>query len=94
MSGSGHTSLFVLEAERLTTTGELRFFERRAESGNTVRNGFCPSCGSPVLSVNSGFPDARYVHAATLDDPGRFVPSQVVWASEQQPWDAFDPGLE
>lgn len=51
------------------------------------------TCGSPVMSANSGYPDVRYIHAATLDDQGTFVPQRVVWRSERQPWDHLDPDL-
>ena len=93
VSGGGHTSLFIAVAEQLTTKGELKFFDRTSESGNTVSGGFCPTCGSPVMSVNSGYPDKRYIHAATLDDPSVFVPEKVVWESERQTWDHLDPKL-
>jgi hypothetical protein len=92
-SGGGCTSLFIAPAKSLRVMDDLRFFDRTAESGNTVRGGFCPTCGSPVTSVNSGYPDVRYIHAATLDDPWRFVPERVVWGSERQPWDHLDPSL-
>jgi hypothetical protein len=63
-SGGGHTSVFIALTEGLTTSGELKLFERTAESGNSVRGGFCPTCGSPVMSANSGYPDVRYIHIA------------------------------
>ena len=72
-SGGGHTSLFVASAENLATRGGLRFVDRTAESGSTVSSGFCPTCGSPVMSANSAHPDARYIHAASLDDPTLYV---------------------
>lgn len=93
-SGGGHTSLFIATSESLTLSGELAYYARKGASGNTVRSGFCPTCGSPVMSHNSGYPDVRYLHAATLDDPTQFEPEKVVFSSERQPWDHLDPALE
>jgi hypothetical protein len=94
VSGSGHTSLFIAAAESFRSTGELSSFDRGSGSGNTVTNHFCPWCGSPVMSSNSGYPNVRYVHAATLDELSRFVPEKIVWGAERQAWDHLDPKLE
>jgi hypothetical protein len=33
-------------------TGELRFHDIRADSGNTVSRGFCPDCGAGHVEVH------------------------------------------
>lgn len=92
-SGAGHTSQFIVPENEVTVSGELRFFEQKADSGNTINRGFCPACGSPVLAKNSGYPEALFIHAGSLDDPGLFRPQRVVWRVGQQPWDYIDPNL-
>ncbi len=92
-TGAGHAAALVLPADAVTVTGEVRFFDQQADSGNTVSRGFCPTCGSPMLNRNSGYPQSLYVHAATLDDPGGFRPETVVFRSAAQPWDHVDPDL-
>ena len=52
-----------------------------------MSRGFCPHCGSPIMNINSGYPDSRYFHAATLDDPSTFKPTTVVFRELAQPWD-------
>ena len=39
------------------------------------------------MNINSGYPDSRYFHAATLDDPSTFKPTTVVFREFAQPWD-------
>ncbi|MEX0345961.1 MAG: GFA family protein [Rhizobiaceae bacterium] len=90
-TGGGHASAFMVALDQLELRGEIKYFERPAQSGNTIRQGFCANCGSPVLNRNSGFPDSVFIHAATLDDPASFKPQKVVYREFSQPWDFVDP---
>lgn len=54
---------------------------------------FCPHCGSPVYVTFSATPDLFTVHAASLDDPGRYRPSAVTYAIRGHAWDRTDPAL-
>ncbi len=86
-SGTGHGSSIVLPLEGFSLSGELRYYDQVADNGNTVSRGFCPVCGSPVLNRNSGYPDMRYIHVGSLDDPGGFKPDVVVFSDSAQPRD-------
>ena len=92
-TGTGHASLFVVPADAVSLSGELRFHEQTADDGNTVSRGFCPLCGSPVAGKSSGHPDVMLFSAASLDDPALFQPEKVVWSMSRQPWDYTDPAL-
>lgn len=92
-SGTGHASHIMLPKAATSITGELRFYDAPADSGNMVSRGFCPTCGSPVLSHNSGMPDMVAVRAASLDDPSLFEPQLVVFTETAQPWDTLDQVL-
>ena len=61
-------------------------------SGKVTR-AFCPTCGSPVYTTNSGMPDFFIVEAASLDDPTRFAPQMIVYTSSGFAWDHLDPAL-
>ena len=86
-SGGGHASAFVVEASALRLTGKPKFHNHTVANGNVVSKGFCETCGSPVLNRNVNYPDNRYIHAATLDDPALFRPAAIIFADEAQPWD-------
>ena len=92
-TGSGHASLLVLSKAVVTLSGELRYYDQLADDGSTVSRGFCPHCGSPVAGRSSGYPELIMLTAASLDDPTRFEPQQVVWSASAQPWDFLDPAL-
>ena len=75
------------------TTGEVRFYDAPADSGNMISRGFCPTCGSAVYSRNSGMPGLVFVRASSLDDPEVFQPELVVYTKRAPSWDRVDPKL-
>ncbi len=94
ITGSGHASQFMVAKEAVTLHGTPAYYEYRADSGNRVHSGFCPTCGSPLLKKTTGYPGMLFLHAASLDDPSLFKPQKVVWSASKQPWDYMDPNLE
>ena len=92
-SGTGHASHIMVPRAALRITGDARFYERTADSGNTVRRAFCPNCGAPVCSESSGWPDMMTLRAGSLDDPELFRPGMIVYAARAPSWDRMDPEL-
>jgi len=93
-SGTGHGSYltFPLRAE-VKITGAAAQWDTTADSGNVKTRGFCRTCGSPVYLTFAAMPDLFTVHAASLDDPGRFTPQAVTYGLHGHPWDHIDPAL-
>jgi hypothetical protein len=92
-SATGHSSKLAVPKSAVKISGELKFYESQGESGNVVRRGFCPNCGSPIYSESSGFPELGAIAASSLDDPAIFQPSMVIYASSAPTWDYTDPNL-
>ncbi|HEX9880991.1 MAG TPA: GFA family protein [Hyphomicrobium sp.] len=92
-SGTGHGSHMIVPEEAFKIGGEVRFFDKPADSGNIVSRGFCPTCGSPVYSRNSGMPGMVFVRASSLDDPEAFKPQMVVYTDRAASWDRMDLDL-
>lgn len=92
-SGTGHCSHMIVPDTAFTVSGELSFYDSPADSGNIVSRGFCPTCGSAVLSKNSGMPGMVFVRASSLDDPDIFMPQMVVYTDRAAKWDHVDPAL-
>jgi hypothetical protein len=92
-TGGGHTSFIAFPAEAVKLTGAPRFYEVTAESGNQMRRGFCPTCGSPVAGATSGLPGVITISAGSLDDPSVFKPQFVCYTSRGHAWDLVDPAL-
>jgi len=92
-SGTGHGSYLTFPRQAVKQTGDAKLWDRVADSGNVKTRAFCPSCGSPVCMTFAAMPDIFTVHAASLDDPGRFRPQVVTYAVRGQAWDPIDPAL-
>ncbi len=92
-SGTGHASQIAFPAAAVKLEGKATHWDKAADSGNIVPRAFCPKCGSPVYSRNSGLPDFFFVRAGSLDDPTRYTPQMVVWTSSGFTWDHLDPAL-
>ena len=92
-SGTGHSSHLMVPRAAVRISGEASFYERPADSGNTVRRAFCPTCGAQVYGESSGFPDTLVLRAGSLDEPDRFRPGARVYAADAPSWDHMDPAL-
>lgn len=94
VSGTGHGSYLTFASRKsVTLTGKATQRDVTGDSGGVKTHGFCPSCGSPVYLTFAGNPELFTVHAASLDDPGRYRPQVVTYAIRGHAWDRLDPAL-
>jgi hypothetical protein len=93
MSGAGHGSYLAFPRGSVSQTGTATQWDMVADSGNVKTRGFCPKCGSPVYMTFAANPGVFVVHAASLDDPGRFKPQFVTYTVRGLAWDKLDPAL-
>jgi len=92
-SGTGHCTHVVIPESAFTVTGDVKFYDRPADSGNIVGRGFCPNCGSPVYSTNSAMQGMVFPRASILDDPEIAKPQMAVYGSRAVSWDQPNQAL-
>lgn len=92
-SGTGHCTHIALSGQSMRTEGEIRFFVKPADSGNVVRRGFCPQCGSALYSTNDAMPGVVFLRASSLDGPAPVTAQMSVYASRAPDWDTPPNGL-
>lgn len=93
-SGTGHGSYLTFAGRpAVKLIGQAAACDVVADSGAVKTHGFCGVCGSPVHLTFNAMPDLFAIHAASLDDPGRFHPQAVTYAMRGHPWDRLDPNL-
>ena len=93
-SGTGHGSYLTFPPRTdVTITGEAKSWRVAGDSGNEKIHAFCPTCGTPVYLTFAAMPDLIAIHAASLDDPGRFDPQVVTYSVGGHSWDKMDPAL-
>ena len=89
-SGTSHCTHVVMAEESFEITGTLSYFDKPANSGNVVKRGFCPTCGSAILSYNEAMPGMVFVRAASLDDLDQIEPGMTVYAARAPQWALID----
>ena len=92
-SGTGHGSYLALLRTAVTAEGEAKRWDAAGDNGTVKSRAFCASCGSPVYKTFPAMPDIFVVHAASLDDPTRYKPRQIIWAAAGHAWDRPDPAV-
>jgi hypothetical protein len=93
-SGTGHGSYLTFPRRAaVKLRGQAKQWAVAGDSGNMKTHAFCPECGSPVYLTFAAMPDLFTVHAASLDDPGRYAPQLVTYTARGYGWDSVDPAL-
>jgi hypothetical protein len=93
-SGTGHSSyLTFADRTAVKLEGRAAQWNVAGDSGSIKTHAFCPVCGTPVYLTLAAMPQLFAVHAASLDDPGRYKPQLVTYAMRALAWDTIDPAL-
>jgi hypothetical protein len=93
-SGTGHGSYLTFPSrQHVKLEGAATHSKVTSDNGNVKTHAFCPTCGSPVYLTFSATPAVFTVHAASLDDPGRYEPQAVTYRVRGYAWDKIDPTL-
>jgi hypothetical protein len=92
-TGSAFASVLAVPKDALKITGEPKYYDVKADSGNMISRGFCPECGSPLFTKLSARADMMGIKAASLDDPSWHKPAMDIYTSSAQPWDHMNPDL-
>lgn len=89
-SGTTHCTHAMVPDAAFSATGEIKYHDRPADSGNIISRGFCPNCGSAILSRNAVMPGMTFIRVSSLDDPGAVEPQMTVYASRAPAWASLD----
>ena len=92
-SGTGHGSYLTFAREGVKLDGKAAQWDIVGDSGNVKTHAFCSACGAPVYLTFAAMPEVFTVHAASLDEPGRYRPQAVTYAVRGHAWDRLDPAL-
>ncbi|KAJ5925614.1 hypothetical protein N7454_008253 [Penicillium verhagenii] len=72
LTGSLYSYSFVVKTADLTITGSPKEVKKTSDSGNHIRNFFCPDCGTPVygsrVDENGDPAEITVVRAGIFDD--------------------------
>lgn len=80
--GSAFSVVCAVTDDNFQHSGEMRIFVDRGESGLPVQRHFCPTCGSPIVSIAEALPGLTIVKAGTLDEPDFVQPTQEAYCRD------------
>ncbi len=92
-TGGGKATIVFVPTTALAMSGECRIYSVLGTDGTKVNRGFCPTCGSPVISYVDEQPDLRFIKAGSLDDATWVSAAASYWETSAQTWDPVDPAL-
>ena len=92
-SGSAFIPAMVFSENGVEVSGEVKYFDSRADSGAMHKRGFCPNCGSQLFARFNNMPGMLGIKAGTLNDSSNYVPKLDFHVSSTAPWDFMDPEI-
>jgi hypothetical protein len=91
-TGSAFAAGMLVPRDAVTIVGDVKYYDVIGDSGSVVGRGFCPNCGSRVLS-KPPISGLLGITAGSLDDPSKFQPGMDLYTDSAQPWDYMNPEL-
>ncbi|HUA34342.1 MAG TPA: GFA family protein [Candidatus Binataceae bacterium] len=85
-TGTAMASVMLVPKAALKITGTLKQYAVKGDSGAEVSRGFCPNCGSPILSLIGAMPEFVALKAGSLDDQSQFKPMVQVYMQSAPHW--------
>jgi hypothetical protein len=93
VSGGPYIPALIFPEQSVAVLGEVKYFDSKAESGNTHSRGFCQNCGSRMFAKFGNMPGMLGVAAGTLNDSSVYLPKLDFFVGSAAVWDHMDPSL-
>ncbi len=88
VTGAAFYARVMVFLDRVSITGPVGWHP----SSPRLRRGFCPSCGTTLFSERQSS-NRIGLAMGSLEDPGRFQPTEHIWVSSKQAWIVLADGL-
>ena len=96
-TGSGKATIVLVPSDNLEMSGEYKIYSVIGSDGSHVSRGFCPACGSPIISFVKEQPEIKFIKAGSLDESSWVKVQASYWQISAQYWDPVRsdvPGFE
>jgi len=94
LSTSAFSITAMVNAEDVEFEGEMKDWQRMAESGNVAAAKFCPTCGNRIYHYNPADPGKIKLKPSNLSDTTVIRPTVHAWVSEKQDWYQIPDGVK
>ena len=72
---------------------DYKIFSVIGNDGTNVHRGFCPNCGSPIISFVTEQPNLRFIKAGSLDNSDWLKIESSFWSVSACKWDPINESL-
>lgn len=93
VTGSGKATVVMFPRESVRLSGDHKLYKSIGTDGSHVGRGFCPVCGSQMLTFVEELPDHVFVKAGTMDDSDWVKPTANCWRKSASIWSPVDETL-
>jgi len=92
-TGSGKASIVNFPKTAIKLSGNYKVYETIGTQGSHIKRGFCPDCGSQMITLIDEMPEIMFLKAGTMDDSDWITFGANLWAKSAQKWDPIDASL-
>ena len=93
ITGSGKATIVFVPTKSLKIDNNYKVYSVIGHDGTNVHRGFCPNCGSPIISYVTEQPDLRFIKAGSLDDSSWIKIESSFWSISANKWDPVNDNL-
>jgi len=93
VSGSTFATIVFMKDEKVKISGELKSFDHKVDSGNSLRKKFCPECGAQMFTYNLGRPGMTGIKAGVINEKDEIQPQFNVYISSKVPCTMLDENI-
>ncbi|MEO9462259.1 MAG: GFA family protein [Marinomonas sp.] len=92
-TGSGKATIVIVPTAAMQSSGDLKYFTVTGKDGSHVSRGFCPECGSPIMSRVEEMAAINIIKAGSLDQSDWVQVTSSFWSDTAQAWSPVDADL-
>ena len=93
-TGSGKATIVLIPSSSVVIKGEIKFFSVTGKDGGHVNRGFCPQCGSPLISFVEEMKEIKFIKAGSLDDSSWIKVKSSFWNTTAESWSPVDEEID
>ena len=93
ITGSGKATIVFIRTNDLKINEDYKVYSVIGNDGTNVHRGFCPNCGSPIISFVTEQPNLKFIKAGSLDDSSWLKIESSFWSVSACNWDPISESL-
>ena len=87
MSGAPYRGVVIVREEDFKLQGNIKNYIKRADSGNSRAQAFCPECGTHIYATSvDDSPKIYNVRLGTIDQKAELSPTIEIWCDSKLDW--------